>query len=178
MPLSSSASAPALRIVTHKSSTQNDNFRYRDDDYVSTRPIPVAVVNNRAKPRRPRKKRTLVPPVVKAAPPVVVVKKLEEPRRDEPRDEPRREPEEEEMPAMDIPVLTEAKKRDYGYGVPQWSPYFVPPTVHLTPHEPVSGDYGIFSKQGSGALDPVLQCRVSPLIILFELPLGQPHEHP
>ncbi|GMH93279.1 hypothetical protein TrVE_jg10763 [Triparma verrucosa] len=64
-----------------------------------------------------------------------------------------------------IKELSEAKKRDYGYGVPQWSPYRMT-KVTSTPEwkeklwSTTNAEWGIYSKQ-KNALDPATQSRLA-----------------
>ena len=61
-------------------------------------------------------------------------------------------------PRADAPRLTEQKMRDYGYGVPQWSPYYRPAGyVPEAAARPSSRDYGHFP--ASQSLSPALQMR-------------------
>ena len=66
------------------------------------------------------------------------------------------------------PALSEGKMRDYGYGVPGWSPYYVHPNLrdlYKLKVKPTSSAYGDFSA-GGAATDPVEQCRAARLAIL------------
>ncbi|GMH72580.1 hypothetical protein TL16_g05954 [Triparma laevis f. inornata] len=64
-----------------------------------------------------------------------------------------------------IKELSEAKKRDYGYGVPQWSPYRMT-KVTSTPEwkeklwSTTNAEWGIYSKQ-KNTLDPATQSRLA-----------------
>eukprot|EP00518_Triparma_eleuthera_P000536 CAMPEP_0182459492 /NCGR_PEP_ID=MMETSP1319-20130603/4610_1 /TAXON_ID=172717 /ORGANISM="Bolidomonas pacifica, Strain RCC208" /LENGTH=193 /DNA_ID=CAMNT_0024658427 /DNA_START=136 /DNA_END=717 /DNA_ORIENTATION=+ len=66
-----------------------------------------------------------------------------------------------------VPVkeLSEAKMRDYGYGVPQWSPYRMT-KVTSTPEwkeklwSTTNAEWGIYTKQ-KNALDPATQSRMA-----------------
>ena len=68
-------------------------------------------------------------------------------------------PESARPPSRHGPELTEGKRRDYGYGVPQWSPYYRPPHAAAAPPvaKPSSTDYGYFPP--SQSLSPALQMR-------------------
>lgn len=62
-------------------------------------------------------------------------------------------------PEFKAGALSEGKMRDYGYGVPQWSPYYRP-KGYKTPEmnqRPSSKDYGHFPP--SQSLSPALQMR-------------------
>ncbi|KAJ1448983.1 hypothetical protein M885DRAFT_537250 [Pelagophyceae sp. CCMP2097] len=60
--------------------------------------------------------------------------------------------------AAPVRALSEGKKRDYGYGVPKWSPYWNPPNHRLPPRTLESKVYGDFR---ASALSPALQMRAA-----------------
>ena len=155
--MSASASLPVLQIVTHKACSVKDSRRSRDDMFARTKPVATQVIYaRRPHPRRKAKKTApkvaTIPDKAHALAPAVA-----------PVVDGSLAPAAEEAELREGPELSEGKKRDYGYGVPQWSPYFVPKTVTLVPHESVSTDYGLFTHARGGALDPAQQCRVSPI---------------
>jgi len=60
-------------------------------------------------------------------------------------------------PSRHGPALSVGKMRDYGYGVPQWSPYYRDPRSTPALEKPSSADYGYFPP--SQSLSPALQMR-------------------
>ena len=150
-------SAPPLRLVSH---SYRSGRVSRQEVHYSTSKDDTLDVARKARPASGR------PPRPRRAAPRPLTPGAEAPSRwpsgmFQGRGE-NEDPVDDDAPASasksEKPQLSEGKMRDYGYGVPQWSPYYRPrgykPEAVVRPS---SRDYGHFP--ASQSLSPALQMR-------------------
>lgn len=136
-------SEPSLRIVTHNANDQRTRLRSKTTDDTPS-----------SQPRKRPQRRTRGRPNLRS-------RANDEARVTDETPSRARHEARKSKPGSGIKPLSEGKKRDYGYGVPRWSPYFMPTSYVPEPHRAASSTYGAFARpeNASRTLAPHLQLK-------------------